>query len=133
LAACHDAGDPAKQRVIGLIEPSRTTLPVILTPTEVRAGERFVVTVNTVGSSDCTTADGGDAKIAPDLIRLVPYDIVPLPGHVDVCREDYAPRHHYFPLTLSHARASRIRVVGRRPSTDPTALDSVEAPLLVTP
>jgi hypothetical protein len=119
--------------VIGLIEPSRTMPPVIVAPAEVRAGERFVVTVNTVGSSDCTTADGGDADVAPDLIRLVPYDIVPLPGHVDVCREDYAARRHYFPLELTHAGSSRIRVVGRRPSTDPTALDSVETSLLVAP
>jgi hypothetical protein len=107
--------------VIGLIEPSRTMPPVIVAPAEVRAGERFVVTVNTVGSSDCTTADGGDADVAPDLIRLVPYDIVPLPGR------------HYFPLELTHAGSSRIRVVGRRPSTDPTALDSVETSLLVAP
>jgi hypothetical protein len=127
LAACHDAGHPAKQRVIGLIEPSRTTLPVILTPTEVRAGERFVVTVNTVGSSDCTTADGGDAKIAPDLIRLVPYDIVPLPGHVDVPGGLCAAA-SLLPPDVEPCQG--LQDQGGRPasSTDPTALDSAEAP-----
>jgi hypothetical protein len=133
LAACHDATDSEKQRVIGLIEPSRTTLPVVVAPAEVAAGEEFLVTVNTVGSSGCTTPDGGDVSVTDDLIRLVPYDIVPMPGHSDVCREDYAPQRHYFPVTMAHPGAARIRVVGRRPSTNDSALDSVETPLTVTP
>jgi hypothetical protein len=46
-----------------------------LTPKE------FVVTVNTVGSSDCTTPDGGDVKVDDDLIRLdsveIPLTVTP--------------------------------------------------------
>jgi len=133
IVACHDASDPEKQRVIGLIEPSRTTLPVIVAPAEVAVDERFIITVHTVGSSDCTTPDGGDVEVRTDLIRVIPYDIVPIPGHTDVCREDYAPHRHQFPLTPSRAGATRIRVVGRRPSTNESALDSVETALLVVP
>lgn len=106
---------------------------MIVAPAEVTAGEEFVVTVNTVGSSDCTTPDGGDVRVADDLIRLVPYDIIPIPGHNDVCREDYAPQRHHFPLTMTRPGPARIRVVGRRPSTNESALDSVEIPLAVTP
>jgi hypothetical protein len=86
IVACHDANDPEKQRVIGLMEPSRATLPVIVAPVEVAVHERFIITVHTVGSSDCTTPDGGDVEVRTDLIRLIPYGIVPIPGHSDVCR-----------------------------------------------
>jgi hypothetical protein len=133
LLACTDATDAEKRRVIGLIEPSPSGLPVIVAPAEVVAGQEFVVTVNTVGSSDCTTPDGGDVAVAEDLIRIVPYDIVPMPGHSDVCRADYAPQRHYFPVTLKRPGPARIRVVGRRPSTNESALDSVETALAVSP
>lgn len=134
LAACHDPTDPDKERVVGVINPLGGSPPVIVAPSEVPRNERFVVTVHTRGSSDCTTPDGGSVvMMAADLVRIVPYDIVPAPGHTDVCLDDYAPQPHPFPLTLTRAGATRIRVVGRRDSRATSVLDSAEAVVTVLP
>ncbi|HEX6107151.1 MAG TPA: hypothetical protein VFZ26_16310 [Gemmatimonadales bacterium] len=133
LLACHDASDPDKQRVVGLIDPGRSTPPVLVAPAEVAVHERFIVTVHTVGSSDCTQPDGASVVVEGDLVRIVPYDIVPMPGHTDVCREDYAPHAHPLPLTLSRAGTARLRVVGRRPAGRDGVPDSVEVGVTVLP
>ena len=31
-----------------------------------------------------------------DLVGLVPYDIIPIPGHSDVCRNDWTAHAHAF-------------------------------------
>jgi hypothetical protein len=134
LAACHDPTDPAKERVVGVIDAVGGSPPAIVAPAEVPRNERFVVTVYTRGSSGCTQPDGVSLALAEsDLVRIVPYDIVPLPGHADVCLEDYAPLPHPFPLTLSGPGPTRIRVVGRRDSRPQAVLDSAETTVTVVP
>lgn len=133
VAACHDATDPDKQRVIGQIDVYRSSPRTLVAPAEVSADERFTVTVTTFGSSGCTTPAGSAVVVENDLVRIVPYDIVPMPGHTDVCPRDLAPFPRLVAVTLSRAGESRVRVVGRRPSGDPDALDSVEAALTVLP
>jgi len=132
-AGCHDATDPEKQRVVGTVDLLGTSPPVLVAPAEVAAGERFTVTVYTWGSSDCTKPDGGDVRIEGDLVRIVPYDIIPIPGHSDVCQDDYVARPHLFGLTLGRAGAARLRVVGRRAARAESVLDSLEVGLTVTP
>ncbi len=102
-------------------------------PAAVAAGERFTVTVHTWGSSDCTKPDGGDVRIEGDLVRIVPYDIIPIPGHTDVCQNDYVARPHLFGLTLQRPGSARLRVVGRRAARAESVLDSLETGLTVTP
>ena len=133
LAACHDPSDPDKMRVIGLIEPTRSSPPVLEAPAAAPPGRRFTVIVHTVGSSQCTQPDGGDVSVVGSLIRIVPYDIWPKPGHTDVCPEDYVPLRHPLAVTAPAAGLARIRVVGRRPAGLSVVLDSVERPLMVQP
>jgi hypothetical protein len=133
LAACNDATDPDKQRIIGQIDAYRTSPPALVAPAEVRMNERFTVTVTTFGSSGCTTPDGGSVVVDGDLVRILPYDIVPMAGHNDVCPRDFTPFPRLLPVKLSVPGAVRVRVVGRRPSGDHAGLDSVEAAVTVIP
>ena len=63
VAACHDATDAEKQRVIGAVDLSGTNPPALVLPDEVTAGQRFTATVYTWGNSDCTQADGGSNRM----------------------------------------------------------------------
>jgi ATP dependent DNA ligase C terminal region len=83
-----------KQRVIGQIDPSHTTVPVIAAPREVEAQAPFSVVVNTFGSYGCSTPDGQDVSEDGDLVRIVPYDIVPRPGHTEVCPAERKVHEH---------------------------------------
>jgi hypothetical protein len=126
LAGCNDATDPEIQRVIGTIDPSHTVVPVIVAPDEARAHVPFTVIVHTVGTSDCTKPDGNDLVVLGDVARIVPYDVVPIPGHSTVCRNDYAFQEHRLSVTLPRTGAARVRVVGLSASTRQSVLDSVE-------
>lgn len=127
LAGCNDATDPEIQRVIGRIDLHHTVVPVIVAPDEARANVPFTVIVHTVGTSDCTKPDGEDQVVLGDLARIVPYDVVPIPGHSDVCRNDYAFQEHRVSVTLPRAEAARVRVVGLSAATRGNLLDSAEA------
>jgi len=56
-----------------------------------------------------------------------------MPGHTDVCLEDYAPHAHPLSVTLTQPGIVRLRVVGQRPAGFEAALDSTEIPVTVTP
>lgn len=95
--------------------------------------QRFLRTVHTIGSSDCTHPDGGEVRVGDDLVRIVPYDIVPRPGHTDVCRQDCAARPHPFALVLARTGRVTLRVVGLRPAGPESLPDSVERALQALP
>jgi hypothetical protein len=95
--------------------------------------QAFTVVVHTVGSSDCTTPSRNEVRETDDLLRIVPYDIIPIPGHTDVCRDDYAFHEHRLRITRSVAGATRIRVVGMTAAAREERLDSVETLLMVRP
>jgi hypothetical protein len=133
LAGCHDATDPEIQRVIGRIDRSHTGKPVIVLPAEVPAGVGFSVLVHTVGPSTCTRPDGESVTVEGNLARIVPYDVVPIPGHSDVCLSDYAFHEHRLELALPASGTARVRVVGMRASTAANVLDSVETSVTVRP
>jgi hypothetical protein len=131
LAGCNDATDPEIQRVIGRIDPRHTVVPVIVAPDEARANVPFTVIVHTVGPSDCTKPDGDDLVVQGDLARIVPYDVVPIPGHSTVCRNDYAFHEHRLSVTLSRAGTARVRVVGLSAATRESVLDSAEVTIRI--
>ncbi|HYC32738.1 MAG TPA: hypothetical protein VEB59_10660 [Gemmatimonadales bacterium] len=133
LAGCHDPTDHEKQRVIGVLDLVGANPPAIVAPPEVAAGRRFTVTVYTWGNSDCTLADGGSMTVSGELVRLVPYDIIPIPGHSDVCRDDWTAHAHPFGITLTLPGTARLRVVGRRAARAEDSLDSLEVTVAVTP
>lgn len=131
LAGCHDATDHEQQRVIGRIDPLHTVTPVIVAPEEVRVNASFIIVVHTVGSSDCTKPDGADVTQNGEVVRIVPFDIIPIPGHTDVCRSDYAFHEHRLRLTRQQAGAARLRVVGVSAASRTERLDSVELAVTV--
>ena len=133
LAACHDATDAEKQRVIGAVDLLGTTPPTLVLPDELTAGRRFTATVYTWGNSDCTQADGGSMTVVDGVVRLVPYDIIPIPGHSDVCRDDWVAHAHAFGVTLNEPGTARLRVVGRRAARAETVLDSLDVSVTVSP
>ena len=124
LTGCHDATDHEKQRVIGRIDPLHTAVPVIAAPAEARAGAPFTIVVHTVGSSDCTQPDRDEVTEQGDLIRIVPYDIVPVAGHA---------HEHRLRLTRRQVGPLRVRVVGFTAASRTDRLDSVEVGVEVRP
>jgi hypothetical protein len=133
LGSCHNATDPEIQRMIGRIDRSNTEKAVIVLPAEVQAGVPFAVLIHTVGPSTCTRADGESVTVEGDLARIIPYDVVPIPGHSNVCPSDYAFHEHRLSLTLSGSGQRTVRVVGLRASATANVLDSVETTVMVQP
>lgn len=131
VGACHDATDPDKQRIIGRIDPSSTAVPVIVAPEEVEVDVPFDIVVHTFGSFGCTTADGEDVDTDGGLVRIVPYDIVPRPGHRDVCPSEGYYLEHHVRVALPASGTARLRVVGADASSRDDRLDSVEVSVVV--
>jgi hypothetical protein len=131
--ACGSPTAPNTVRVVGRIDPSLSSRPVVAAPQEVRAGSAFTITVTTVGFG-CATAEGGAVELRGDLARVVPYDRVPGPGHDTVCSEriiTLLPRD--FRMTLPRAGTTNLRVVGFSASMREDVLDSVDVTIRVLP
>jgi hypothetical protein len=131
LGACNDPTDLGKQRVIGQIDPSHTAVPVIVAPGEVEAQAPFSVVVNTFGSYGCSTPDGQDVSEDGDLVRIVPYDIVPRPGHTEVCPAERKVHEHRVSVVFRNSGEARLRVVGTSAASRADRLDSVEVSVVV--
>jgi hypothetical protein len=129
--ACGSPTEPNTQRIVGRIDPSLSSRPVLWAPQEVRAGVAFLVTVTTVGSG-CTAAEGGGVEIRGDLARIVPYDREPKPGHTFACAMTVTALPRDLRLKLSVPGTTHLRVVGMKPSND-AALDSLDVTITVRP
>jgi hypothetical protein len=131
LGACNDPSDPGKARVIGRIDPSNTGVPVIVAPDQVEVQARFAVVVNTLGIFGCSSPDGQDVSENGALIRIVPYDIVAVPGHTEVCPAESIVHEHHVSVSLRSKGEARLRVVGTSVASRGDRLDSVEVALVV--
>jgi hypothetical protein len=131
LGACNDPSDPGKERVIGRIDPSHTAIPVIVAPHEVAAQARFSVVVNTLGTFGCSSPDGQDVSEDGALIRIVPYDIVAVPGHTEVCPSQGIVREHHVSVFFRNRGEARLRVVGTSVASRGDRLDSIEVGVVV--
>lgn len=120
----------SEARVIGQILTDTNTLflRTIVAPDTVTRNTPFTVTINSFGSSSCTTPDGVTMSTdAATVVRIVPYDRVP--RGQEVCTLDFSPRPHPVEIRLPAPGPATIRAVGRVGK----ALDSVEHPLHVRP
>jgi hypothetical protein len=131
--ACGSPTEPNTERVVGTIDPAFSGVPVIDAPAQVRSGVAFTVTVRNVGSSSCTSPDGGQVFVSGTLARITPYDQVPADGHDLFCTRDYTPHPRDLSVTLKQSGQGRIRVVGLSASSADAVLDSVEVQVTVTP
>jgi hypothetical protein len=130
--ACGSPTEPNTERVIGRIDPSLSSRPVVAAPAEVRAGAEFTVTVTTVGFG-CTIAEGGAVVVREDLARIVPYDRVPDAGHDTFCPEVVTILPRDLRVTMPRAGTARLRVVGFRASSPGSILDSIDIAINVLP
>lgn len=130
--ACGSPTEPNTERVIGRIDPSLSSRPVVWAPAEVRAGAEFTVTVTTVGSG-CTIAEGGRVELREALARIVPYDRTPKAGHGTFCPEVLTVLPRDLEVTIPRAGTANLRVVGYRASSPGSILDSIDIAITVLP
>jgi hypothetical protein len=131
VGACGSPTEPNTKRVLGRIDPSLSSRPVVWAPAEARAGVAFAVTVTTVGFG-CTTAEGGTVESQGDLARIVPYDRVPGAGHDTFCDPGVVILPRDLQVKFLQAGTGHVRVVGLRGSTT-AVLDSVDVAVNVLP
>ena len=94
------------RRVIGLISADPVTA-TIQAPDTVRLGVTFNATVNSFGSSSCTSPDGVELTLGPAEARVIPYDRI-LVGKDVACTPDMAPIPHPVALKFTEAGAATI-------------------------
>jgi hypothetical protein len=70
------------------------TTGVLQLPATIRAGESFLATITTYGSSSCTRADGADVSQSFTIAEITPYDVEAPTG--TACTDDL----HAFPRTV---------------------------------
>ena len=105
ISACSTG--PDTERIVGVIDAD-LGIPTILAPDTVQAGVSFTATVNTFGSSSCTTPDGVALTLESAAARVIPYDLVPV-GNDVVCTADMAPHPH--PVELVFTAAGHASIV----------------------
>jgi hypothetical protein len=74
----------------------------------VRLGLTFATTVNSFGSSGCTTPDGVKLTLEPGEARVIPFDRVPADNGV-ACSGDVSPRPH--PVELHFTKLGSASIV----------------------
>ena len=124
VAACHTfLRSPKEHHVIGTIDPSGVSGPVIQAPGSVHLGEWFEVTVTTHGSS-CVRAEGADVDVRGLIALITPRDIV---NYAHGCLEYDAPYPRSVKIRFDQAGAGVIRV--RALNSDQAVI--TERPILV--
>jgi hypothetical protein len=126
LVACSE---PDWTRVVGTLNSGTDRTIIATAPAQVAAGEQFTLTVSTVGSSNCTRADGNDLTVSGGFARFVPYDEVPSDGRA--CLRDEAPFPHRDALSFQEPGTATVRVVGQFGPSDGAVMDSVELEIQV--
>jgi len=112
LVACSSVSEPNEwRRVIGVLNPSLSSIQAVHAPAEVTVNEPFTVTITTVGSSSCTRADGATSKVSGNTAEVTPYDRIAPRDRA--CTDDL----HAFPrpvtLLFTSVGEGRILVVTR--------------------
>jgi hypothetical protein len=133
LAGCSSLFGPDTRRVIGTIDASGTGIPTIVAPDTVQAGSSFTATINSFGSSSCTTPDGVALTLTAGEARVTPYDRVPT-GAV-ACTADFSPHPHSVQLRFTSAGPATIIALGQvfDQSSDGRGLGTVTKPVVVLP
>jgi hypothetical protein len=113
LAACSSNGTEPDEwrRVVGQIEPSLSSVQAVRVPAAAVVNVPFSITINTVGSSTCTRADGAAAAVAGQLALVTPYDRIAPDG--TGCTRDLRAFPRDVSLRFSSPGEARIRVQAR--------------------
>jgi hypothetical protein len=109
--ACGNPHEPSDwSRSPGLLIPTLSSVQTIATPSHVRVGEAFMVTVNSMGSSTCVRGDGMDVVRHGNVVDLTPWDFV-APSN-SVCTEDLRPYPHQTEITAQSTGTLTLRAHG---------------------
>jgi len=130
IAGCSLLEDNGTERVIGEILTDSTMGPflkTIIAPDSVNADSNLTITINSFGSSSCTTPDGVEMTATFTMVRVIPYDRVPTGARG--CTADFATRPHPVDIQFPSSGVLIIRAVGR---VGP-GLDSIEHTVHVRP
>ena len=115
LVGCSTpAGSDGWRRTVGWVDPTLSSIQAVIAPPEVVAGRAFAVTVNTLGSSSCTRADGASVKVEGRVAEITPYDQVAPPN--TPCTRDLRSFPRQVSITFATAGEAVIRVNRRRPN-----------------
>ena len=107
FTGCHTFLRSAKEhRVVGNIDPTGVSGPVIQAPNTVHVGQQFEVTVTTRGDS-CVRADGADVDVRGLVAVIVPRDIV---NYAHGCAEYDAPYPRAVKVRFQQLGTAAIRV-----------------------
>ena len=106
----------------------RCSYIVLVQRGDVRQLARYLSTLGTFG---CSTPDGQDVSQHGALIRIVPYDIVAVPGHTEVCPSEGIVHEHHVSVFFKNRGEARLRVVGTSVASRGDRLDSVEVGVVV--
>jgi hypothetical protein len=126
--------EPDTERVVGIIDAD-PSIPTIVAPDTVQAGVRFAATVNTFGSSSCTTPDGVDLTLEAATAHVTPYDRVLVNPDDGACSADMAPQPHPVDLLFTAPGEASIVVEGRvfTPTSNVTIPGTVTKAVVVLP
>ena len=132
VTACSTG--PETERVVGLIDADVDILTIV-TPDTVQAGVSFAATVNTFGSSSCTTPDGVDLTLEAATARVIPYDRVLVDLDDGACTADMAAHPHPVDLLFAAPGQASIVVEGRvfTPTSNVTIPGTVTKAVVVLP
>ena len=109
LAGCHRFHRlPKEYHVIGAIDSSGVSGPVIQAPSTVHVGESFEVIVTTRGSS-CVRAEGADVEVKGLVALITPRDIV---NYAHGCLEYDAPYSRSVKVRFDRVGPGVLRVYG---------------------
>ncbi|MGH7471145.1 MAG: hypothetical protein ACRENP_24620 [Longimicrobiales bacterium] len=112
IAACSSTTESEDwRRVVGQMEPAFSSVQAVQAPSEAVVNAPFVVTVNTLGSSSCTRADGAVASVAGRTALITPYDLVAPSG--TSCTRDLRSFPRSVSLRLTSVGDGLIRVQAR--------------------
>ncbi len=126
---------PDTERMVGLIDAD-VGIPTIVAPDTVQAGISFAATVNTFGSSSCTTPDDATVTLETATARVIPYDQVLVNlGDDGACTADMAPMPHPVELVFTVPGDASIIVEGRvfTPTSNRPVPGSVTKAVVVLP
>jgi len=120
--------------VIGEVNLGAERTIILSAPARVTAGSRFIVTVQTCGSSNCTRAARTELAATGNLARLVSYDEVPAPGSGVACFRNAVGFQHSHAVQFDEPGVGTLRVVGYfDDGVSRAELDSVDVVVQVDP
>lgn len=112
LAACGLPSALTTEQVVGSIPNDTPASEVIDAPDNATVNQPITLTINTYGSSSCTTPDGARVEVNGLTATITPLDRVPRPNSDVACTADLAARPHSVEVTFAEAGDAVIRVVG---------------------